>query len=350
VTRSSESTAAEPDFSASDVQPGQEVTGVVFFEVYNESSPEIIEFIPTSGQIVVAADLRATGTAQGDVVSYSSAGGTPIADVSVVGVLDPLEDFDASAAPQRGFRYVGVAVSITNTGTRPFNTDPGRFSVSDREGFSYFSFGAYRTPEGEAAFPSLQYTEVAPGSTAQGIITFELINGATVAEVVFSPNTDRRFRIAEFREGEALTPPVLADVPTPTPVPTPDPACAEVDAWLAQAAALFAPAAPVFELVSQVDNDQPVEPQALRDGADQVRELTGQLDDLDTPEIAQDANEQYKTFFAQLADDLDALADAVEGGDATAIQAAVDAIYGVFGSSEEDAIAELSARCPDSDL
>jgi len=69
VTRSSEATTAEPDFYASDVQPGQEVTGVVFFEVYNESSPEIIEFIPTSGQVVVAADLRKTRAAQGDVVS-----------------------------------------------------------------------------------------------------------------------------------------------------------------------------------------------------------------------------------------------------------------------------------------
>ena len=78
--------------------------------------------------------------------------------------------------------------------------------------------------------------------------------------------------------------------------------------------------------------------------------MTGQLDDLDTPEIARDVNEQYKTIFTQLADGLDTLADAVEDGDATAIQTAIDALYGILGTSEEGAVAELSGRCPDSNL
>ena len=353
VTRSSESTTAEPDFYASDVQPGQETTGVVFFKVFDESSIALIEFNPSTGsgqQTVVAADLRESNATQGDVVSFTSGSGAPVADVSVVGVLDPLEDFDPNSAPQRGFRFVGVAVSITNTGTRPLQTDPSRFSLYDREGFFYYSYGAYRTPEGEAAFPSLQYGEVAPGATVQGIVTFELINGAVPAEIAFTPNSNRKFRLAEFAEGEPLTPPTLADVPTPTPQPTPDPACAEVETWLASADALFEPATAVFALVDQVDNDQTVDPQALRDGADQIRDLSGQLDDLDTPEIAGGVNEQYKQIFTQLADGIDALADAVEGGDAATIQAAIDALYGVFTSVEQGAIAELAARCPDANL
>ena len=232
VSRSSESTTAEPDFYASDLQPGTGDNRRHLLRGLQRGRPRDRRVCPgigpnhhRGGSSGVRCRVRVTSSA----MPLRPARRLPMSRFSAS--LDPIEDFDSSSAPQRGFRYVGVAVSITNTSSNPFYADSSRFSINDREGFNYFSFTVYRTPEGEAAFPTLQYGEIAAGATVTGIVSFELINGATVAEVLFTPNSDRRFRLAEFGPDDEMTPPDLAAVPTPTPAATVDPACAEALTW-----------------------------------------------------------------------------------------------------------------------
>jgi hypothetical protein len=224
VARSQESIDANPDFNSSNITAEAEATGAVFVQVFGWATVDSIYYSPDYTQWIMAADLRESSVAPGDVVSVMTTDGSPLGEVSLLGVLDPLEDYDPSYAPQRGFRYVGVAVSFTNTTTRPYTLDSSRFDVSDREGFAYSSSGIYRTPEGEASFPSLSYLEVAPGATVSGIVSIEIINGAMVKEVTFSPIGDRRIRLAEYGPDDVYTPPTMAAVPMPTPEATADPA------------------------------------------------------------------------------------------------------------------------------
>jgi hypothetical protein len=347
ITRGEESVTAYPDFNGSNIPAGQEVTGAVFFQVFGTSKPEIVEYNPDYGQSVVAADLREATVATGTVVAHVANDGSQLADLSVLGVVDPLEDYDPSYAPQRGFRYVGVAISYTNKGTKPFTLDASRFSVVDREGFSYSSYGVYRTPEGEAAFPSLAYTEVAPGATVNGMVSIELINGAMIKDVLYSPTGDRRIRLAEYGPNDVYTPPTMAVVPTPTPQPTPDPACDAVVVWSDAIETALPETTAAFDIMGRATNGEQVDPQAVRDGANQIRDAAQALDDLETPEIAQAASDQLVTAFENVADQIDALAAGVEAGDQAAIQAASDAIGKLlFEDLSTGPYADLLVRCP----
>lgn len=347
ITRGEESVTTYPDFNGSNIPAGQEVTGAVFFQVFGTSEPQIVEYNPDFEQTIVAADLRDSTVAPGTVVAHLANDGSPLADISVLGVVDPLEDYDPSSAPQRGFRYVGVAISYTNNSAKPFTLDASRFSVTDREGFSYSSYGVYRTPEGEAAFPSLSYSEVAPGSTVTGMVSVELINGAMIKDVLYIPTGDRRIRLAEYGPNDTYTPPTMAAVPTPTPQPTPDPACDAVVAWSDSIEAALPDTTAAFDIMGRATSGEQVDPQAIRDGANQIRDAAQALDDIETPEIAQAASDQLVTAFKNVADQIDALAAAVEAGDQAAIQAASDAIGKLlFEDLSTGPYADLLVRCP----
>ena len=342
VSRSAESAAAQPDLQTNQVEPGQTSTGVIFFQVFGDSTISLIEYAPTYEQSVVVVDQREARVAPGDVVAWNAGNGAPLGELSLSGVVDPLQDFDPSYPPQRGFRYVGVAVSFTSLGTRPVTISSYSFSVIDHEGFVSSTAGVYRTAEGTAALPDLPYTEVAPGARISGVVTFQLISGATIKDVIFAPQGDRRLRIAEFDRGATYTQPEL----TPVATVVVDPACEAVLVWADQIINALAPLSDAFELVDQVSEGGTVEPQALRDAADLFDEVADALDDLDTPEAAQATSEQYAAALHGAADGIRTLADDVEAENADNIAADVSLIYAqVFGLTG-GAYSELVARCP----
>lgn len=347
ITRGDDSLSAYPDFDGSNLAAGQEATGAVFFQVFGAATVATVEYSPDYTQTILVADLRDETVSAGTVIPVTANDGSPLAEVSVVGVLDPLEDYDPSYAPQRGFRYVGIAISFTNTSSKPFSLDASRFSVIDREGFSYTSYGVYRTPAGEAAFPSLSYGDIAPGATITGMISIEMINGAFIKDVLYSPPGDRRLRLAEYGPNDAYTPPVMTEVPTPTPEPTADPACEEAVAWSNALEESMPDISGAFDVIGKATGGEQVEPQAIRDAAEQIRQAAQALADAEKPEIAQAAADQVVQVFRDVADQIDALADAVETGDQAAIQAASDEISRLFFEAlSTGPYADLVARCP----
>lgn len=341
--QSSDDAEKYPPFSASEVPAGQEVTGSIYFQVFNGEKAAIIEYSPTYEQVVVAVDLREAGVAPGDVTVWTTTDDSIVGELSVAGVVDPLEDYDSSYPPQRGFRYVAVAIHFNNTGTRPVSLSSYSFSATDHEGFVVTSAGVYRTPEATAALPDLPYDPVLPGTETTGIVTFLMINGATLKDVNFVPTSDRRVRIAEFaRDAEYIAPAI-----TPVATVAVDPACEAVVAWGTQATLTLAPLAPAFELVDKVSSgDTTVEPQALRDSAAAYNDAADALDNLSIPAEAQAASDQVSGVVREMSGLLVTIADDLEAGNAEAVTAGIASLYEKAFSIAGGAYGDLAVRCP----
>ena len=341
--QNSDEAAKYPPFTVSEVPAGEKITGSVFFQVFYEEKPAIIEYSPVYEQIIVAVDLREAKVAPGDVTSWTTTDGSTIGEISVAGVIDPFEDYDSSYPPQRGFRYVSVAIAFTNTGTRPVQLSSYSFSAIDHEGFYVGSSGIYRTPESTASIPDLPYDPVPAGSSVSGIVTFLMINGATLKEVIFSPQSDRRIRIAEYDRDATFDPPAL----TPVATVAVDPGCESVIVWGTSATLALAPLAGAFELIDGVSSgDTAVEPQAIRDSAATFEAAANSLEDLDIPAEAEAAAVQLSEVVRGLADQLEKIADDLEADDAEAVRADIAALYEQAFSLTGGAYSELAVRCP----
>jgi hypothetical protein len=340
VYRSDAATAENPDFNASQADPGQTVSGVIFFQLYNDSTPHLIEYIPTSTQLTVVADLRDAHVAPGSTVAFTGSDGKDFGTATVTGVVDPVTDFAPSSPPNRGFHYVAVGVTITNTSDGPVSVDPSRFFVVDHEGFQTWATTISRTGEGQAALPDLQYAPLDPGASASGLVEFLVINGSAIETVFFAPGSDRQIAIAEYAAGATYEPPVA------TPVVPPDPACADAITWAQHMSAALSPANTVFDLVGSATADGSFDVQAAHDGANTLRGLADQITALDTPAIVADVSTQFHDALIQMADQLDKVAEAAASGDAAALKTATDSFYETAFGLTGGAYSDLVARCP----
>lgn len=340
IYRTEESTTENPDFSASEVPAGQSVSGAIFFQVFNDAKPVLLEYLPGYTQLIVVADLRGQTVDPGTAVAFDASDGLPLGTAAVTGVVDPLTDFDTSYPPQRGFHYVGVGITLTNSGDTPISVDPNRFSVVDHEGFLTSTAGAYRTTEGKTALPDLQYGTLDPGQSVSGLVTFLLINGSEIETVYYAPTSDRQIWIAEYAAGSTYVPPASS------PVPTPDPACSDAIAWAQAASAALEPAGPVFDLLQSLSEGQTADAATLRASADTLRKAADDLAAVDTPAIVSDASQQFQDALNTMADQVDAIADAVESGDKAAISSGVEAVYTTAFGLTGGAYATLAEQCP----
>lgn len=340
IYRGQESTTAEPDLSVSQVEAGQTASGAIFFQVFGGSTISTVEYSPSYEQTIIAADLRDAGVQAGDVLPWTTTDGSVVGEVSVAGVVDPLEDYDPSYAPQRGFRYVGVAIVFNNTGTRPVTIDSSRFSIVDHEGFVTSSSGIYRTSEGTASLPDFPYSEVAPGGQSSGVVSFQLINGANVKAVIFAPSSDRRVRIAEYAKDATFIPPVL------TPVAPADPACEAVLAWAQEVTTALSPAAPTFELIEKINDGGVVTAAEASAAAQTLNDLADAIEALDTPEAARATADQFAGVIRSMAEQMSIIAEALEAGDQEAVTAAATEFYNLAFSLTGGAYSELLTRCP----
>jgi hypothetical protein len=342
VYRSQESMDAQPDLGASELEAGQSASGAIFVQVFGDSTIALIEYSPSYEQSFVVADLRDEAVAPGDAVQWVDGAGSPLGELSVAGVLDPMEDFDSSSPPNRGFRFVGVAISFTNLGSRPASIDQYRFSVVDHEGFVTSSSGVYRTQQATAALPDLYFPEVAPGAQVSGLVSFQLLNGASIKDVIFVPQGDRKLRLAEYGENDTFEPPAI----TPVPTVAADPSCDAVIAWAQEATAAFAPLNSSFELLDRVSSGTEVDPQELEDAADSFDQVASDLEALDTPEAAQATSDQFADALGAIAEGFRTLAGDVEADNTANVTADVSAIYEQAFSLTGGAYSELAAKCP----
>lgn len=359
VYRSSAATEALPDFEGGTIEAGQSVSGAVFFEVLNGTEPALLVYQPTYETLVTVADLRDEPVAEGDAVEFLDSDGQPTATITVEGVIAPLKDYDPSYAPRRGFEYVAAHVTIENTGTKPLEVDPYDFVLVDAEGFLYNSYGAYRTPEAEAETPSLQYDgELGAGESVSGLVIYQTLAGTEPSLVYYAPSSDRHVRLAEYGESQAPKPSGTPAATIPdigaekTPVTASSAECQDVLTWAQASIENINTWTDSFETVSGAFSGEDIDPDAVRDAADAIDEAADNQEEIDTPELAQDANDALVSTLRQSADILRDIADAAEAGDDAAVQAAVQELILLItdeGSEINTTFTALSEACPELD-
>src|SRR5262249_35141953 len=120
------------------------------------------------------------------------------ATVKVTALTDPFAGYDPSSPPDRGFHFVLLVVTIANTGSRPYEANPGDFSLVDTDGFVYGQGNLYRgshpTP------PDLRYQhDLAPGAEATGAIGFRVLKASALVQVVYTRGIDRPITLVDRR-------------------------------------------------------------------------------------------------------------------------------------------------------
>ena len=139
------------------------------------------------GNPASAKQAASTGT----VISNSS--GNPVAEISVDSITDPFEGYDASSGPPRGFRFVMVTVTITNTGDQPYQGYSYGLSLVDQDGFLATPTYVYRT---DMSVPDLVTDPVEPGASITGALFYQVLSDAEIASIVFQPDYTQFYLLA----------------------------------------------------------------------------------------------------------------------------------------------------------
>lgn len=134
----------------------------------------------------------------GTTVAVIGNDGTEIAAVTVTELTDPFDGYDPGSPPERGFHFVALNVTIANTGTRTFEADPYDISLIDADGFRYGLGSVYRGSDPTP--PDFERQgELAPGAEVSGLIAFQVLNSVDVAQVLYTPESDRLITLVDRR-------------------------------------------------------------------------------------------------------------------------------------------------------
>ncbi|MEA2522862.1 MAG: hypothetical protein QOF01_175 [Thermomicrobiales bacterium] len=135
--------------------------------------------------------------APGTAVSVLSVEGVEVGTVTVAKVTDPFTGYRPNSPPARGNRFVLLSVSVENTGTNPWQFDPGRIFLQDADGFATYATGVdLGDPPVE---PGFAYQEIPPATTAGGAVGFVLLKGVDPVRAFYSPSSDRLILLADLR-------------------------------------------------------------------------------------------------------------------------------------------------------
>lgn len=155
------------------------------------------------------AGLQRNVSAQGSTASGTSiidSSGNEVASVTVDSILDPFDAYDPGYEPGRGFRYVMLTLTVENTGTTPFYPQPYGFTLVDSDGFiSTSSYVAYDATAYPAPFPD---AVIEAGDSVTGSVVFQLLAGAGISAITYSPSYDRLYLLASSGEEPVAGEPV----------------------------------------------------------------------------------------------------------------------------------------------
>lgn len=141
------------------------------------------------------------------VVIYNSLG-EESAQITVMDVIDPFEDWAEYYDPQVGERYVVVSVQVENTGERPFEFGTFDFSVLDSVGRLH-NYGFFvRSDASTVQLPDLEDASMLPGETVMGALNYTVPTDAELVQVVYLYYADQQhlYLLADLRGNAAATP------------------------------------------------------------------------------------------------------------------------------------------------
>ena len=377
ASRDDEDYTARPDFTESTVPAGEAISGWIFYQVVNGATIDWIVFSDpfSAQQFAVLANLAGQTVEDGAQVPFYDAGGDEVGTSSVDEIVTEFEDVDSEVSPPRGSTVVGVSVTIENTGTDDVQPSSSSFLLVDDLGYVYYPAFYFRGEESLAQYPEFTGDVVAAGDAVTGYVLFEIPGDAEVAYVVFQPDFSQAYIIAQPGEGSTVSGEELTPVPNgdtgddtgdDTGTDTGDTGddtgddtgngdvvesgeCVGVKAWSDTTQQNL----DILNQFEDVDSLADVEPGELRDAADQLRDTADEQANLDTPEIAQEANDAVIDMLNAFADLFDEAADRLDDGDDPADIEADFENNETFNTSFETfftAFTELSTACPDSTI
>lgn len=354
--RSADATAANPDLQSGDVAPGDSVSGVVGFQVFNGVEIERVVLSPDSSRLVTLVDQRTKRTPLGTAVTVLGTDGTEVAQVTVNDLTDPYQDYDPSSPPQRGSRYVVIDVVVANTGTRTLSVAPYSFYLVDTDGFVVNPTYLNRTDTTD--MPDFPGGDLEAGAAMYGIIAFQLLNGTKVDSILYTQSAyDQLVVVGEPAAGGAPKPkptPRTATQGTPTTAAASAADCEGVIPWalgsIARLNQVESIIAPISALETQANPT--IDPVATRKIADQFQALADDQRNSNPPPAADQLNTVIADAFANFADAVNNLADAAELNDQAGIRAAGQQLSDaakVFDPDGDFTKLEtaLEAACPD---
>lgn len=351
-----------PDFPSDAIEPGATATGALFFQVLASSDVAEIVYMPGYSQLyVLASDVAAP--ASGAPVTILGEEGGELGTVTISDVTDPYKEVDPSYAPPRGYHYVAATITFENTSSRPISVDPSTFVLVDGDGFAATPSGAYRGDAPEV--PDFQYTDVAPGESLTGVVTYEVFNDAAPARIYYSAGGTQLVTLVVF-DG-APEPSSIADIPAAA-AATPGASTATATEEASAVVEETGDCVGVNEWFTRLNDrssaldayDFSIDTAADLENVD-VDTLNNYVDDLDAllkeqkadtpPAAAQDLSDEYISYIELQIDALNAVIDAKDAGDD--LQAVFDEWepqITAAASSLTDTYSALAKACPASGL
>jgi hypothetical protein len=321
-----------------EIAAGDTVTGTLAFQLLSDADISAIVYAPSYDRsYILAGDIPATQA--GTPVTLIGEDGGEVGTLTVDKVSDPLTDIDPSYAAPRGYHYVGVSVTLENTGSRPLTADPSHLSIIDSEGFNNAYSGAYRTSEATEADPDLEYTDLAPGDSISGIVSFSIFNDSAPAFLVYTDGYTQFSVVMTFDGAPAIL--SLADIPTeasaapstpvagetpvtdetavadetPTETANLSPECQDLQAWSDELNIAIESLNESATSVEDVSDLEAMSPDDINAQIDLLDNFLDDIDAIDTPEAAQDTYDALVDLINTQIDGYDAVLDAKENGD-----------------------------------
>ena len=133
----------------------------------------------------------------GDSVTLVGSEGGELAVFTTDELIDEFEDFDESAPPPTGSRYVAVRLAVEVTGRQPFGVNTFEYTLQDVDGFAYTP--AFVTLPDDADETLLENVELAAGDEAEGLLLFQVLANVQLARLFYS-SSGRLLLLADLRE------------------------------------------------------------------------------------------------------------------------------------------------------
>jgi hypothetical protein len=143
--------------------------------------------------------------AVGTEVTFLDDQGVAHGTMTVQGVADPFTDFDPSAPPPDGSRFVMLTVSFdANTPDQAFDTSPYNLRLRDTDGNMVNPSTVYRPQP--VTVPDLQPQTLAPGNKVSGVIGFVVPEDAQIDDILYLPHSYRFITLADLMPGAGPLP------------------------------------------------------------------------------------------------------------------------------------------------
>lgn len=352
---------------AMDLEAGEEITGGLEIGLPEESTITQIIWLVGTGQLpTLYRDLEPV--AEGDEVSLNNADYEEEAIFIAEEVVDEYDDLNEDVVLNDGFKFVGVTVTIENTGEEDFVPEPAMIFLATTDGIFWAQDPSLvRSDDAIDEVDDLTDDPIAPGDSVTGFIGFGTPDTAEIDYVFYLPSDSTRLIHlydadtsggADDPDGTpedddtsgrddddgGLGPIGRDDDETPeaddeTPEANTGDECAGAADWaeftidqLGEWSAVFA----------EIDPEN-LDAAELADQAEAVRDLADAQADSEFPPAAEELNDAFVQAFEDTADALDTIAEGVETDDQTLIQEGGQIIADIGSSFQDGDVAEILA-------